>query len=99
MTITLYLPPLFFSSIDHRAPRKVSLLEWRKRNGRATTAFLNRSSIASAAAIPGQAVRTAWGLGNVQLVREDGVVVVATTSLRASASLGAASASAIEGER
>ena len=39
-------------------------------------AYLNRAAISSAIATPGASVRTVMGLGKVELIREDGVVVV-----------------------
>lgn len=55
---------------------QLSLLSWKLQSGGLALAYLNRAAIVSAIAVPGAAVRTEMGLGTVQLVREDGVVVV-----------------------
>lgn len=55
---------------------KVSLLGWRLGSGTLAVAYLHGSAIEAAIAVPGEAVRTIMGLGTVELVREDGVIVV-----------------------
>lgn len=55
---------------------KVSILGWRLGSGSLAVAYLHGSAIEAAIAVPGEAVRTIMGLGTVELVREDGVIVV-----------------------
>ena len=56
--------------------RKVSILGWRLGSGSLAVAYLHGSAIEAAIAVPGEAVRTIMGLGTVELVREDGVIMV-----------------------
>lgn len=60
---------------------KVSILGWRLGGGTLAVAYLHGSAIEAAIAVPGMAVRTIMGLGTVELVREDGVIVVLSRAI------------------